>query len=308
MKYAALFLSVFIFSGIYVNAQSPSPTPLNPNRRATGSRSNTSGARETNTQFEQLRSLEIRQTEEKVFVNPLGELAETIYRKPNKEEIKLLSPSQYLLDKYDAFLRQQNVGITKLSSDSGCVEKSNVLNVKENCLHYAIPGAGTAFSFRIENYRVPHLADLILSNDVLKTDGVLQQGLMVALGDVPLEKVTLETKGLKYLLDFKPANDADVLSKNDLALSKGVEADGFLYRMGFYVTDKTTFALRSIAYKGKFMRSVKGISYNELDFDKRKDIVVAFRVIEKDSYGNITLIWKILSENNSPVMKIKQSN
>jgi hypothetical protein len=235
------------------------------------------------------------------------ELEETIYRKPNKEEIKALSPSPNLFDKYAALLSQPDTGLVKLNADSTCVEKTGVVVAKENCLQYSIPGAGTAFSFRIENYRIPHLADLILTKDVFKTDGALQQGVMVKLGDVAPEAVTPETKGLKYLLDFKPAENLADLQKYDRDLAKGIEADGYLYRLGFYVDNQSTFALRSIAYRGELVRSVKGIKYNELDFDKRKDIVVIFRVVEKDTNGNITLLWKILAKNNSPVLKIKQT-
>jgi hypothetical protein len=303
MKYWIVFLCMIILSSLYVNAQTTGPTPQPPSRPVrSGSRSSMPITRD-NTSFEQLRALEIRRTKEDLLENPLAELGNTIYRKPNKEEIRILNPSAYLLDKYAAFLDQPDVGIVKLNADSSCFEELNVVVAKETCLQYSMPGAGTAFSFRVENYRIPRLADLILSKDVLKTDGVLQQGILVKLGDISLENVSLQTKGLKYLVDFKPAVDLESLLKNDQELSKGIEADGFLYRLGFYVSDQTTYALRSIAYRGRFMRSIKGITYNELDFDKRKDVVVAFRIVEKDAGGNITLLWKILSEINAPVLK-----
>lgn len=307
MKYGILFLSVLVAVSLNVNAQTQSPTPQpSPRPDARDPRSNAPTNRDINSKFDRLRALEIIQTEERGLNNPVDQLRETIYRKPSKEEIKILSPSSYLLDKYAAFLRQPDAGITKLNADSSCAENSNVVVAKENCLLYAMPGAGTAFSFRVENYRIPHLADLTLSNDVLKTDGILQQGVMVRLGDVSLENVNLNTKGLKYLLDFKPVNNFDEFLQKDRELSNGVKSDGFLYRLGFYADEGTTFALRSIAYKGEIMRSINGVRYNELDFDKRRDIVVAFRIIEKEANGNITLIWKILSKNNAPSLKIKQ--
>jgi len=305
MKHCILFLFMALFGGLNANAQIPNPTPQPAPRRT---RSNPTVVRDSNSTFDQLRALEIERKKEELPVNnPLNELKRIIYRKPNKEEIQILSPSPAVLEKYAVFLRQPDVGIIKLNADSSCVESSEIAVAKETCQQYAIPGAGTAYSFRFESYRLPRLADLILSKGILKTDGVLQQGMMVNLGDVSLQDVTLQTKGMKYLIDFKPAADVENLLEIDRKLSKGVEADGFLYRLGFYVNDQVTFALRSIAYKGKYMRSVKGILYNELDFDKRKNIIVAFRVVETEANGNITILWKMLSQGNAPVLKIKQT-
>jgi len=310
MKYRVLFLFAAFWGSFNVNAQvtSPTPPPPNPRRVMPDSRANSPVTRDSNNRFDQLRSLEIeRKKEELPINNPLNELKRVIYRKPSKEEIQIFAPSPSLLEKYALFLRQPDVGIIKLNSDSSCVENSEIVTVKETCLQYAIPGAGTAYSFRVESYRLPHLADLVLSKGILKSDGVLQQGIMVNLGNISLQEVTLQTKGLKYLLDFKPVADVESILKIDRELSKGIEANDFLYRLGFYVNDQVTFALRSIAYKGKYMRSVKGILYNELDFDKRKDVLVAFRVVETDANGNITILWKMLSQSNAPTLKIKQA-
>ncbi len=50
-----------------------------------------------------------------------------------------------------------------------------------------------------------HLADLVLEKNIIKTDSLLQQGLMVNLGKVALEQISAQTDGLKFLFDFKPA-------------------------------------------------------------------------------------------------------
>jgi hypothetical protein len=128
---------------------------------------------------------------------------------------------------------------------------------------------------------------------------------LVKLGDVPLESITLQSKGLKYLTDFVPSSDTENLAKFDRLLIDGIKIDGFIYGLGLYATDQTTYALRSIAYKGKVERFVNGITYNELDFDKRRDIIVAFRILEKEPNGNITIAWKILSNENAPTLKTK---
>ena len=176
----------------------------------------------------------------------------------------------------------------------------------EKCLLNDIPGAGTAYSFRVKSHRLLHLSDLILEKDIIKTDSVLQQGILVKLGSIKLQEVSLQTDGMKFLLDFKPALNKEELQKNDELLGKGIKAEGFTYAYGLFVEDKATYALRSIAYRGKVPRSISGVKYNEMDYDKRKDLVVAFTVIEKDPNGNVTVIWKVIQVKDSPKLDSKE--
>jgi hypothetical protein len=131
---------------------------------------------------------------------------------------------------------------------------------------------------------------------------------MVNLGNVELEEVSARTSGLKYLFELKAATSKEELLEIDQNLVKGVKSEGFSYGYGFYAEDKTTFALRSIAYRGKILRSISGVNYNEMDFDKRKDIIVVFRIIEKEANGDITILWKEISRQDSPVIKIEEKN
>lgn len=299
------FLAVFLFGGLYVNAQttrSSQQTTSNPSTAA----AQAENAREVEGAFKDMSSLGIPRTEESSKRRQIIELTRNIYRKPTKAEMKVLGPSTDYFNKYAVFLRQPDTGLIKLNSDSSCAGNADVVTAKENCLQYSMPGAGTAYSFRVESHRIPRLADMTLSKNVLKSDGVLQHGIMVKLGDVPIEDVTSQTQGLKYLIDFQPLTDAESLAKFDSLLLKGISADGFAYGVGFYIKNQTTYALRSIAYKGKATRSINGIAYNELDFDRRRDILVVFRIVEMEENGNVTLVWKILSNKDAPSLKIEQ--
>ncbi len=292
-----------------LNAQNPAPTPIPRTIRptTTAERVNNQIARDADTRFRQMQDMDVPLKRDSVNGNVLNDSIQSIYRKPNKDETKILAPSPELLSRYANFLRQSDTGIIKLNADAQCAEDGKVVVVSENCLQYKIPGAGTAYSFRVHSYRIPRLADLILQKDVLKTDGVLQHGIMVSLGDVPLEDVTLQTKGLKFLVDFKPADGKDDLVRIDGELSKGIKADGFVYRLGFYASENATFVLRSIAYKGNMMRSLNGVVYDEFQFDKRKDVLVVFRVVETDAAGNLTILWKELTRSDSPAIKFDKS-
>ncbi len=232
---------------------------------------------------------------------------EPLYRKLTKKELKAIEPRRELFEKYAAFLRQPNTGLTKLIDDQGCAENAKVVVVTDNCLKYTMPGAGSSFSFRTQTYRLSRLADLTFTDKSFQAVGVLLHGIFVNIGNVPLEEVTLQTKGLKYLVDFQPEPDYEKGKEIDLRLIEGVKSDGFLYRRGLFVVENTTFALRSIAYGGKYFRAVKELTYNEFDYDKRKDVIVVFRIAEKDEAGNVTILWKELRQKDSPEIKRESS-
>lgn len=233
----------------------------------------------------------------------LQENVEPLYRKPTKKELKAVEPRRELFAKFAKFLRQPKTGLTKLIDDKGCAENTKVVVATDNCLQYTMPGAGSSFSFRTENYRIPRLADLTFTDKSFQAGGILLHGIFVNIGDVPLEEVNLQTKGLKYLADFQPEPNYEKSIKIDLQLIQGIKNDGFFYRRGLFIVENTTFALRSIAYRGKYFRAVKNLTYNEFAFDKRKDVIVVFRIVEKDEAGNVTILWKELQDKDSPEVK-----
>jgi hypothetical protein len=232
---------------------------------------------------------------------------EPLYRKPTAKELKAVEPSRELLDRYADFLRRPDTGLTKLIDDKGCAKNTKIVVATDECLKYTMPGAGSSFSFRTQNYRIPRLADLTFTDRSFQAAGVLLHGIFVNLGDVPLEEISLQTRGLKYLVDFKPEPDYQSGKKIDQQLTQGVRADGFLYRRGLYIVENTTFALRSVAYGGKYFRAVRELTYNEFDYDKRRDVIVVFRIVEKDEAGNVTILWKQLQEKDAPAVKRKNA-
>lgn len=227
-----------------------------------------------------------------------------IYRKPTDKELAAVLPAASILQKYSAFLSRANGGIFRLLADAGCAVNDRVISAKEECIKYSMPGAGNSYSFRTENYRISRLADISLKQGKLGITGVFMHGMMTKIGDVPLESVTLVSAGVDYLVGFKPSTNADEVAETDERLKKGEQHNGLQFAKEFDVDVNSTYVLRAIAYRGKVVRSLGGVSYNELDFDKRKDVIVAFRVVEKGDDGSVTIIWKQLAETDSPKLKM----
>jgi hypothetical protein len=233
-------------------------------------------------------------------LSALQRLTYPIYRKATKEELKTIAPKPQLFQKYRAFLKQSDTGLTRLAADAGCAESTKVVVATEDCMKYTMPGAGFAYSFRVNNYRIPRLADIIFTDNSFQAAGVLLHGIFVNVGDVPLDKISLQTNGLKFLLEFQPEPDYEKAKEIDIKLAEGIENDGFLYRRGLYIQEETTFVLRSVAYDGAYFRAINNITYNEFRFDKRRDIVVAFRIVEKGADNSVTILWKELLRKKSP--------
>jgi len=125
---------------------------------------------------------------------------------------------------------------------------------------------------------------------------------------VPLNEVSLQTAGLKYMIDLKPSPGFKEANTVNESLIKGIKQNGFLYTRSLPVIENNTYALRSIAYRGRVMTSIKGVPYNELDFDRRRDIVVVFRIVQKDADGSISILWNQLSDKEAPKIKPRHND
>lgn len=239
---------------------------------------------------------------DRVREHTLREVRE-LYRKPTKKELALVEVNQEDAAKYAGFLKQNNTGISRLMPDLGCNELLKKKTDNEMCEKFTMPGGGSAFSFRKENYQFWELADLLFDGKNFYSLGGLSQGFLVSLGEIPLSEITLQTEELKSVVDYIPATNMDGAVEQNKKFAAGVKAGKFFYSKALSADLNSTYVLRSVAYKGEVMREFKRIPYNELDFDERKDVIVAFQLIRKDTDESVTILWKKLRETDSPKLK-----
>jgi hypothetical protein len=222
-------------------------------------------------------------------------------KRVSREQKKMLAPDVADLQRYSIFLSQPKTGLIKLLPDLGCEEDAAVVRADESCLK-AIPMSGF-YSFREREYTNSHLSDIRLKNDVLITDGLLTQGILVALGDVALETVSLASGGMKFLNEFVPETQGAEALKQTRQIIKGVNSEEYYYRKALFAKENMTYALRLIAYRGSIVQTFRGLPYDLLAGDERDDLTVAFRVVRKDKAGNLTILWKELARKDAPKMK-----
>lgn len=221
--------------------------------------------------------------------------------KPNREQRKRMQPDPADLELYDAFLQTPRTGIVRLLPDLGCHENVFVLKADDTCRN-SIPES-SFYSFREREHTLEVLSDIRLKGGFLISDGILSQGMMVNLGDVELETVTLESDGLGFISGFTPDPSALRAKDQYAQISSGIRAGRHEYRKTLPAVPNSTYALRVVAYRGNVIRSFRGYRYDLLEGDKRIDVTVVFRVVRKDADGSITLVWKELERRDSPRMR-----
>ena len=211
------------------------------------------------------------------------------------------------LSRYRGFLQAEKTGIFKLFPDHDCVAK-NVIRIDGECKDFVF--ASSSWSFRNLGYSHPYYHDLGFNNGEIYSNAFFEQGMLVSIGDVPIESVTPNTDGLKILIDLEAASDLAAAKSSAAKLKEGFESGGFTYVSHVVPVENTTYVLRSIAYN--IANSLPAVSdatstselrFHTLALDKRADIIVAFRIVRRGADGSLTLVWKELSRKDAPKIK-----
>lgn len=218
----------------------------------------------------------------------------------------ILSPDARDAAKYKDFLRGKNTGLFRLFPDFDC-ESKNVVRADGECA--SLVSGSWNYSFRRKNYSDIDFLDIQFKDGNLISKGLLAQGILARLGDVALEDISSTSAGVKFLLDFAPANQIADAKKQFVQISRGIEsADGYKYSNSVRAAENTTYILRAVAYRRKvnsqeFSESMTRRAFRlaNLNFaDKRIDITIAFRIVRHEQNGSITILWKEINRQDAP--------
>lgn len=230
--------------------------------------------------------------------------------KEKKKIEALRAPNPEDLATHKEFLMQADTGIVRLLPGFDC-ESRHIVRVGGNCAN-SIPG-GSFHRFRKDSIS----GDILFMDGDIIAEGFFSNSIMTALGNIPIDKIDMNTSGIKYLIDFEPSTDRAVVKEQYLKFLKGISRDdGHVYSNRLSAVPEMSYALRIIAYRNgnNVMKRVnryllqgtepppesKDMMFLALKDDTRIDLTVAFRVIRKDTDGSITLLWKTLAQKESP--------
>jgi len=202
-------------------------------------------------------------------------------REPRVVKKGLLAPSQDDRLRLAAFLQTPNTGLIRLLPrevyDSQMYPTAKKIDIR---------GGGAYYSFSDRTHAYGFGSDIELDHNRLGVGFAgADYGMLTSLGDVPLEAITLADPRVQFLSSYRPQYSEPLARAEFRRMNRGgVVVDGLLYRRFLRAAENTTYLLRSIVYD-------------------RTDVLVALRVVRKDTDGSVIIAWKQLKKYPKPELR-----
>ncbi|MBC8028627.1 MAG: hypothetical protein H7Z16_00820 [Pyrinomonadaceae bacterium] len=111
-------------------------------------------------------------------------------------------------------------------------------------------------------------------------------GMLTNLGNAPLEQITLSDTRVRAIAALRPSHSQSEAQSEyrRIKSTEGLTFDGSVYRNQLPVQENSTYLLRSIVYR-------------------KSDVLVAFRLVRKDTDGSVIIAWKLLQQYPTPKLE-----
>ena len=187
-------------------------------------------------------------------------------------EEAFLSPSEQDRATSAELLRQPETGLIRLLPREEFDGKNKL----------TIRGGGAYYSFTRLTHEYGFGSDVQLQRGELSVGFAgADYGMLANIGPVPLEGLTLESPGLRFLSEYRPPA-AETSARSEYSrFGKGVAEGEVTYKRSLPVKEGTTYVLRSIDY---------GTS----------DVLVGLHVLRRDMDGSVIIAWKVLKRYPVP--------
>lgn len=193
-----------------------------------------------------------------------------------------LAPSASDRDAFKSFLEKSDTGLIRLMAREVYDSKSYRVKQKVN-----IPGGGAYYSFAHLTHAYGYGSDIELDRDVLSVgfDGI-DYGMLGIIGKTPLDQITTDDSRVQLLAAYRPPKSRVGAGEDRWRLSsgQGMTFGGLLFQKSVPVWEDTTYLLRSIAFNSS-------------------DVLVAFRVVRRETDGSVIIAWKLLKRYSTPKLK-----
>lgn len=228
-------------------------------------------------------------------------------KKLTEAQKKLIEPAAEDQAAYREFLRQERTGLIRLLP-RGKYEFSETVAADSPDLVLPIRGGGAFYSFAEKKHSLGPWSEITLQEGRLIVGFFGQSlGLMTALGDVPLESVTLATPGANYLAQLLPPTQSETAREQRNRNFQGFSVGGHHYNANLPARVNQTYVLRSTVYKKEGRMLVVpggGAVYVPHPHEYGgADELIAFRVLRASPDGSLTILWKRLQKYTPPKIK-----
>ena len=196
-------------------------------------------------------------------------------------EKKILSVSDADREENATFLSQPDTGIIRL------LPRETYDGAKKRGL--AINGGGAFYSFALAKHEYGQGSDIMLEQGGFSGGFAgADYGMLLNLGDVPLDQVVPDHVAVDALLKYMPTSAEPDARKAQRALWQGMDLSGVVFKKHMPAKVANTYLLRSVNFGGY-------------------DIAVAFRVTRKDTDGSMILLFKVLKRFPKPDLERTQA-
>ena len=229
----------------------------------------------------------------------------------DRERIEsVLTPNAVDVAANKKLLDQDRTGIFRLFPNSNC-ETRRQIRVDGDCANH-VPG-GSSYSFRAGGVT----PDIHFNNGVLVGEGFFSYSILTEIGDKSLLELDDSAPELRFLKNYAPAETFAGARTQYEEIHKGVRSGEKVYSNTATPKLDTTYAIRIVAYRNgnnlaKRMATEAVTvdspvtSFATVQADNRFDLLVAFRIIRRESDGNLTILWKELARQKSPVITFEK--
>lgn len=200
---------------------------------------------------------------------------ESLREQIKAREAALLAPSDEDRKAYAEFLARPDTGLIRLLPRGKWDGK------------LSIRGGGAYYSFTRLTHEYGYGSDVELQQGNLMVGFAgADFGLMLDLGEVPLEVVSEETEAVRFMASYKaPSAEAEARAAyRQFGSREGHEAGPWTYRSSLPAVAGHTYALRSINYR-------------------ESDVLVAFSVVRREADGSVVLLGKLLKNYPKPTLE-----
>jgi len=194
-----------------------------------------------------------------------------------KLELRVLEPAAEDREAHAQFLAQPNTGLIRLlpreKYDFHAKGKSGL----------TMNGGGAFYSFVRLTHEYGRGSDILLEQNYLSVGFAgADYGIITMIDEMPLENVTAELSPVTFLLGYNPPSEEAAARQEGRSFhTPGKTIEGITYQRRLPVKVNATYLVRSISYGDS-------------------DVLVAFRVVRKDSDDSLIIAWKLLKKFPKP--------
>lgn len=219
----------------------------------------------------------------------------TVSAQTHEEALKEFAALKEKAEKFKTELEKDSARVEKVllqpdKADLFAAERENVnvfrilpREVYDNGV-FKVRGGGAYYSFTNKSHSYDETPQIELQQGHLSVGFAgADYGFIADLERTPLSDINFETKGVDYLVNYKPPTEEKDARVEQRKVQARYEQNGNVFSSRLKVTVGNTYILRAISYR-------------------EADTAVAIKIHRQDADGSLIIFWKLLKNFEKPIL------